>query len=301
MVHEVVSVSLGSRRGDQEVEAEFLGQRFRLRREGTDGDVRRAEQRIRELDGRVAAIGLGGIDLYLVAGGRRYVVRQALRLARAARTTPVVDGSLLKHTLERRAVRWLDDEGILPLRGRRTLLVSAVDRFGMAEALVERGADVLFGDLIFGLGLPIPIRTLGRLRLLARLMLPIVAWLPTTWFYPTGRAQEVNRPRGERFFRWAELLAGDFHYLHRHMPSQVEGAAVLTNTVRAHHREWLRERGVRLLITTTPELGGHSFATNLMEGVLVTLSGKRPEALTEAEVLSLLERLGWRPRVAPLL
>ena len=53
------------------VEAEFLGERFQIWREGTDGDLQRAIARIGELDGTVDAIGLGGIDLYLVAGGRR--------------------------------------------------------------------------------------------------------------------------------------------------------------------------------------------------------------------------------------
>ena len=55
--------------------------------------------------GQVDAIGLGGTDLYLVAGGRRYLIRQSARMAAAARVTPVVDGSGVKHTLERETIR----------------------------------------------------------------------------------------------------------------------------------------------------------------------------------------------------
>ncbi|MBI3911758.1 MAG: quinate 5-dehydrogenase [Armatimonadetes bacterium] len=297
---QVVSVSLGSRKGDLEVETEFLGQRFRIRREGTDGDFRRALERITALDGQVDAIGLGGIDLYVYAGGRRYTIRDAARLAARAQKTPVVDGSGIKHTLERQAVCWLDDQGVLPLRGCRTLLVSAVDRFGMAEALAERGADVIYGDLIFGLGLPIPIRSIGALRRLARAVLPIVTRLPFQWFYPTGKQQETFQRRSPRYYHWAELLAGDFHYVRRYLPPRVDGKVVLTNTVRAHHVEMLAQRGIRLLVTTTPEFGGHSFATNVMEGVLVALLEKRPAEATEKEYLDLLARLGWSPRLTPL-
>src|SRR5439155_7222130 len=153
----IVSVSLGSSSGDMRVETEFFGEPFRIEREGTDGDLRRAIARIAELDGQVDAIGLGGIDLYLVAGERRYVVREAAQMAAAARRTPVVDGSGLKHTLERETIRWLQREGVIDFRGRRVLMVAGVDRFGMAEALAEAGADLLFGDLVYGLGINLPV------------------------------------------------------------------------------------------------------------------------------------------------
>ena len=88
----VVSVSLGSSRRNMEAEVHLQGKRVLVQRVGTDGDMQRAEDMIRELDGKVDAFGLGGIDLYIWAGDRRYVFRDAQRLARAARLTPVVDG-----------------------------------------------------------------------------------------------------------------------------------------------------------------------------------------------------------------
>jgi hypothetical protein len=94
----VVSVSLGSSRRDSVAEVEVLGEKVVLERRGTDGDFQGAICLIRELDGKVDAIGLGGIDLYLVAGGRRYAIRDAQKLKEAAKKTPVVDGSGLKHT-----------------------------------------------------------------------------------------------------------------------------------------------------------------------------------------------------------
>src|SRR5690242_7942798 len=175
---QVVSVSLGASSGDMRVETEFLGEPFVVAREGTDGDLRRAIARIAELDAKVDAIGLGGIDLYLVSGGRRYVVSQAAKMAAAARRTPVVDGSGLKHTLERETIRWLQREGVIDFRGRRVLMVAGVDRFGMAEALAEAEADLLFGDLIYGLGIKVPVRGLKRVNRLAAMMLPLVCRLP---------------------------------------------------------------------------------------------------------------------------
>ncbi len=75
--------------------------------------MERARARIQELDGQVDALGLGGIDIYLYVGGEQFVIGDGLRLAEARPQTPVVDGSGLKNTLERRVVRELARQGHL--------------------------------------------------------------------------------------------------------------------------------------------------------------------------------------------
>lgn len=169
MPKHVVSVSIGSskRNSRAEIYVESLGETFVLERIGTDGSWEKAIELVRELDGKVDAFGLGGADLYVYAGNRRYTFRDAQRMADAARKTPMLDGSGLKHTLERHAVRLLDKE--IGWNNKKVLVPSAVDRFGLAEALDGAGARVLYGDLIFGLGLPIP---LYRLSLLQKNCLP---------------------------------------------------------------------------------------------------------------------------------
>src|ERR1700737_5029886 len=100
----VVSVSLGSSSRDHQADVELLGERFDISRVGTDGSIDRAIAKLKELDGTVDAIGLGGIDVYLYAGKDRYALRDGVRLLEAVKITPVVDGSGLKNTLERNAI-----------------------------------------------------------------------------------------------------------------------------------------------------------------------------------------------------
>ncbi len=292
MSKRVVSVSLGSSRRDHRAEVEVLGERIVLERIGTDGSFERAIALIRELDGEVDAIGLGGIDLYLIAAGRRYVIRDALRLARAAKKTPVVDGSGLKATLERRAIFELDKE--LGFAGKKVLIPSAVDRFGMAEAFYQVGARPLYGDIIFALGLPVGLTSPRQLAILARLFLPIFTKLPFEWLYPTGKKQEERKVDWRaRYFHWADVIAGDFLYIKRHLPDGMEGKIVVANTTTPEDLEFLRQRGVARLATTTPRLGGRSFGTNVMEAFMVALAGKHP--LNEAEYDEWIDRLGLHP------
>ncbi|MCS6950796.1 MAG: quinate 5-dehydrogenase [bacterium] len=296
----VVSVSLGSSKRDKVVEAEILGVPFRIERRGTDGDKARFRQLLTELDGKVDAIGVGGCDLHLWAQGRRYTFRDVQRLVAHVQHTPVVDGSGLKNTLERWAVGRIEQKGILDWSQQNVLLVSALDRFGMAEALAERAREIVFGDALFALGVPLPVRNIRTLASLARLILPVVVRLPFEWVYPTGAKQERNTPRWERYFRWADVIAGDWHYIRRYAPPQLRGKVVLTNTVRKADVAFLRERGAALLLTTTPVFGEETFATNVLEAVIVALTGSDPDDLRESDYHLWLSRLGWDVGVVEL-
>lgn len=293
----IVSVSLGSSTRDKKVTARFFDREVCIERRGTDGDMARAIQLIGELDGTVDAIGLGGIDLYLIAAGRKFVIHDALKMARAAKTTPVVDGSGLKHTLERRTVQWLQQHGVVDFQGKNVLLVSAVDRFGMAEALPALGATTRYGDLIFALGIPYMIKSLAGLKAVAWTFLPLICRMPFSLIYPTGEKQEKTSSKYGQYFAWADIIAGDFHFIRRYMPDRLDGKVIITNTTTENDVALLRERGAAMMISSTPEFDGRSFGTNVMEGVIVALAGKRPEEMTPQDYLDHLELLGWQPNV----
>jgi len=299
-VKRVVSISLGSSRRNKKVNANFFGEDFEIERVGADGDMDRFRQLVAELDGKVDAFGVGGTDIYVYAGNKRYVLHEIVRLMSGAKQTPYVDGSGLKNTLEREAVAWLQDQGIVDFRSMSVLMVCAVDRFGMAEAISTRAKSVVYGDLMFSLGIPIAIRSWEACQRLAHLLLPIAVRLPFKWIYPTGEKQEENTPKYTEYFRAADVIAGDFHFIRRYMPAELPGKIVLTNTITEEDTVELQRRGVHLLITTTPVFDGRSFGTNVMEAVLVTLLGRRPETLTPEDYMEKFRELHWTPAVREL-
>lgn len=300
----VVSVSLGSSRRDHKVVVDLLGESVEIARVGTDGDFDRALDLLREIDGKVDAIGLGGIDVYLFVRQKRFAIRDGLRLIEAVKVTPVVDGSGLKNTLEREVVRRLAAETSLLKKGARVLMVSSVDRFGMAEALSGMGCDVTFGDLIFTAGIPYPIKSTDELEELANRILPEIAKMPFHMIYPTGKKQdsqdEAKVKKFAGFYHDSEVIAGDFHLIKRFMPAGMNGQTVLTNTTTREDINFLKEKGVGTLVTTTPEYEGRSFGTNVMEAAMVAILGKPWEEITAKDYLDLLDRLGFRPRVLDL-
>lgn len=296
----VISVSLGSSRRDHSVETEISGEKFRIERIGTNGDLDKAISLVKHWDGKVDAFGMGGIDLYIVAGRQRYIFRDAQKIARAAKMTPIVDGSGLKNTLERKAVKYLAQKGIYDFTNKNVLLVCGVDRFGMAEALVEAGARVTFGDLIFGLNVPVPIRSLEALAAVSAVLGPIVSKLPFKYIYPTGSKQDVIFDKHGKYYEYNEVIAGDFHYIKTYLPKHLDDKVVLTNTVTRDDVDLLAQRGIKTLITTTPEFDGRSFGTNVMEAVLVALLGKPLNEITENDYLYILDKIGFKPRIVDM-
>jgi len=297
---EVVSVSLGSSTRDHTVEIVAGARRFRLSRVGTDGDLDEAARRIADLDGHVAAIGLGGIDIYLEAAGTRYPVRDGVRLQACAHVTPVVDGAGVKDTLERQAVEALAAEGVVG-PGTPVFLVSALDRFGMAEAFDAAGCRLACGDLMVTAGIPYPIESLAELADVARRVLPQFARLPFTMLYPTGKAQE-REPDGKLAdaFAAAAVVAGDFHLIRQHMPARLDGKTVVTNTTTAEDVADLARRGVARLVTTTPPMEGRTFGTNVIEAMGVAALGSPPGGAAPAEVARVLAELGIGPQARRL-
>lgn len=296
----VVSVSLGSSKRNHAVETEFLGEKFRIERIGTDGNWDEAINMIRSLDGKVDAFGMGGITLYIYVGNRRYVMKDAKKLLMEARKTPIVDGGGVKNILEKQSIERVAREGIVDFTDRHVLMVCGVDRLGMAQVLDALSDHIVFGDLIYGLKLPIRIRSLKGLERVARVIAPVVVNLPFDSLYPTGSKQEVIIPKFSKYYYEADIIAGDFLYIRRYLPERLDGKIIITNTTTKEDVELLRERGVKLLVTTTPEMEGRSFGTNVMEALLVSIIGKPADQITEDDYRSLLRELDFRPGVVYL-
>jgi predicted amino acid dehydrogenase len=299
----VVSISLGSAQRDYHFTTTVLGQRVEVRRIGANGDVSLATALIRDFDGKVDAIGLGGLSPVLRVGAARYPHREALRIAAAAVRTPVTDGGSLKGTLERWAVQQANVQQRGIFNYRRILITSGVERYALAEALAQYDSELRFADPIIHLGLSFlpPPRSLKQLELYAATTLPITALLPYRVLHPVALGQEGHDPRAEKLFAWADVIAGDFAFIRRFAPEELRGKVVLTDDPSPAEIEGLRRRGVATLITMTPPISEeHPFiATDALEAIALAVmeSGAPPD---EAALLDFIGRAGWRPTVQRL-
>lgn len=270
-----VSISIGSSKRNKSVEMELLGETILIERIGTDGNITRAAELYRELDGKVDAFGIGGTDLGFIVDGKFYLLHSIQSMIQYVHKTPLVDGNGLKILLESQAAQVLkknlEDSKIN--RPSKALMVSAADRWGLAVSFDQAGYECVFGDLMFALGVDIPIHSIPTMKVLASILIPVVSRLPFHWIYPIGESQEKRKPKWVDYFNWADVIAGDCHYIHRYMPDTLAGKIIVTNTTTENDRDFFQQAGIHALMTTTPILDGRSFGTNMMEAALVAVTG----------------------------
>ena len=296
-----VSISIGSSKRNKAVEVILLGEKVSIERIGTDGDMEAAALKYKELDGKVDAFGVGGADLSALVDGKSYPFYSVKPMVRFVRKTPLVDGGGLKNTLENKVAPFLDQKigDYINTRGRKVLVALGVDRWGLSRSFTDAGYETIFGDLMFGLEIPIAIHKLSQVKTLAALLMPVAGRLPFEWVYPTGEKQEKRTPKWGKYYEWATVIAGDCHYIKRFMPDNLPGKVIVTNTTTPEDVEAFRKAGVKYLVTTTPVLDGRSFGTNMMEAALVAVSEKgRP--LSWSELNEMLDKLGLEPQLQEL-
>jgi len=297
----IISVSLGSSKRDHKVQMSLLNESYIVERVGTDGDLRKAVALLKELDGKVDAIGLGGIDIYVYSRKGRFALKDGLKLKEAVSLTPVVDGSGLKNTLEREVIKYMQGDQRFSFPGKTVLMVCAMDRFGMAEAFMDAGCSMIFGDLMFALGKDTPIYSIDELADYAEKLLPEISKLPIGFIYPIGKKQELQpEEKYTEYYDRSDYIAGDYHFIRKHLPPALSGKTIVTNTITSVDMEELRNRGARYLVTTTPEFEGRSFGTNVLEAILLTILDKKWEDVTAGDYLSLISRLNLKPRIVEL-
>jgi len=296
-----VSISIGSSKRDKALEVELLGEKVLIERIGTDGDMEKAAQMYKDLDGKVDAFGVGGADLGAMVADKWYPLFSVQKMVRYIHKTPVVDGAGLKNTLEYRIATVIDARAgdYVQKLGRKAFVTLGVDRWGMTKSFIDSGYECIFGDLMFGLGLPFKVTSESSLKRLAAVLMPIAGRLPFEWIYPIGEKQEKRVPKWEKYYQWGTVIAGDCHYIKRHMPDKLEGKIIATNTTTPSDIEQFRKAGVKYVVTSTPVLEGRSFGTNMMEAALVAISGKN-RVLTRDELNQLLDKLGFEPQFQEL-
>lgn len=294
-----LSISLGSPYRDKQVELNLLKETVELQRLGTNGDEEKAYQLFCRYDGKVEAFGIGGINLHINTPWKSYPLYSGLKLIRDVKITPFTDGKGLQNVLES-TVMQKAEKRIKPfLKERTAFIVEAASRYGMLNSFFNAGYQCVYGDLMFALGIPIPIKSIRSMNRAIRMLMPVVGRLPISMIYSTGESQKENTPKYEKYFQAASVIAGDFLYIKKHLPGDMEGKIVVTNTTTPEDVEFLKTRGIKILITTTPVIDGRSFGTNALEASLIAASGKG-RVLRDEELVQILNESGIEPSIREL-
>jgi len=137
--------------------------------------------------------------------------------------------------------------------------------------------------------------------MVASTLLPVVTQMPFSWLYPLGSEQDKPpQPKWTKYYEESQVIAGDFLQIRAHMPEDLSGKIIVTNTTTSKNVEELQKRKLHILVTVTPRLEGRSFGTNVMEATLLALMDKPQADVTQADFLEMIKRIPLEPNIEVL-
>ncbi|MFH2019994.1 MAG: quinate 5-dehydrogenase [archaeon] len=263
----IIGISLASSSRDHKATIKIGKDNFSLERYGTDGDFKKARDLFLRYDDKASAFGLGGIDFYLGIN-KMHKMHAAWNLTNGLKT-PVFDGSGIKESIDTNSLEILSKK--IDFSTKKIFMVCACNRKGMAKYLEHKAGEIIYGDFMFGLKIPLAVRNLTMGEFLADMVLPIATRLPYKYLYPLKKKK--TQSKFQKYFDWADIIAGDFHYINRYS-NALHKKIVITTTITKPDIDSMRKKGASLLVITTPNLNGRSFGSNLIEALLYAKFGK---------------------------
>lgn len=277
----------------------LLGHEISVQHIGCNKNLEEMAAHIAELDGTVDAIALQGITRTLRLGKQTVPHSMAQPLFTIAEKTPVVDGSGVRATMERWAVRLAADAQPGIWARKRVLMVPLTNHYGLAQALGQYTEHVRYADSIIFFALPDPVG-IGRTGTLATIAKPALAQMKDFTFnriFPAAGTAGVSRSVAP--FEWADILAGDMGSIRRYTPASLKGKIIVTESATDSDIADLTARGAHGIVTTIPPMGNtlarHSAAT--FEASLVAIRPDKTVPLTENTYLNLMAELAWQPGI----
>ncbi len=292
---DVISISLGASRQDFEFEAEFLGERLRVRRIGTDGSLAKAQRLIRQWDGRAAAIGLGVVKDE-GAGWLREEARAARRLAACVHTSPATTGARVGEIFLEWALRHTQNKLGNYFNCAKVLFFHGAANQKLVAALAEVTDNFQFADPLLHLGVPKLLTSLEALALYQRGAHYVSGWRPPRAI-TEGMLSDWSRHVLRKAMASATVIVAPVHELDRFGIEELAGKTIVTSTVNDERSEQFRDKGVHLVVDGAPFLFGHALAPNLFDAMIVAASGKRADEILEDDYLEIIAGLDTEPRL----
>lgn len=295
----VVSVTMGSSKGDFTFQTKFLGQDFTVRRAGADGDESKAWELLRRYQSKADAIGLGMIRDHHDVGTRRIVHADTERMLGVVTRVPATTGAPLRRLLQVRAVRHVQKQLGSYFNNNKVLFLSGMVNYDMAVAMADYTSNLRFADAILRTGAPKMLTSLGQLEVYARGARLTENVLPLrTLSTVTPGLNAVNRNLVRKHIRDAHTVVGTFEDLAEFMTEgALEGKTVITSAVDDERFADFGRWQANLVVDVSPRLFDHVIGTNAIQAMILAALGTTSEELADADLEDIIRELAIKPRL----
>ena len=300
----VISISLGPSKYDYEFETEFLGQEFIIRRIGTDGSRKKAAEKLLEYDKKADAIGIGDIkpspsfvSSYLTRKHDDKIQALGKRIQ-----TPVTTGSALRDVSLEWSLRCVDHKFGDYFKNAKVLFLSGIRSYRIAKVMAEYTDNLTFADPVIENGISKFIHSIKGFEQYAKGTHDILEWLPgkrlTSSVVPLKKWNSYILSKAMQKATVIVVPGHKFHdYLKDTSIEELGGKTIITSTAYDDRIEFLKARGVDVVIDATPKVLERVVAPNVIEALILAALEKKSNNVHPDDLLEIISMQKMDPRV----
>ncbi len=311
---QIISISLGSSSDDYEFECEFLDQQFRVKRIGTDGDVDKASNLLQEWDYKADAFGLGSVKFPYTTDSKSMLkkvtdqvykvegyIDKVKRLG-SKNTSPVTTGNRLRNVAFEWAIRHIQFKLGQYFTNSRVFFVSGMYNYRIARVLSEFTENLTFADPVLENGVPKFLGSMKDLDLYSTGVHAVLKWVPSKRFASSAMVlRDWNQYILRKAMQRASIIVvpyyNFFQYLENCGVEELGGKTVITTTAYDDRIAFLKDRGVDVVIDTTPKILERVVGVNVLEAMIIAALNKPQDELTDDDILEIISNYKMDPRI----
>lgn len=279
----VVNVSFQGDEWDYDERVTVAGQRFRLVRVGTSGNVEAAQDSVRRWAEEADAIAVSGVREARAAGHDAGRTADLQRVKDTTTRIPVRDDSLLADIFQEWAIRRVEAEMPGYFANARIVVVGATTRERTVAVLREFTDNIIFDEAGHDFVLP------GRAK-----TNPITATTAEIGEFAWRHVPGIIKDQFSGPVGWvsgkvahvaaedADVIIGSFSELMRFGLPNLAGKAVITSTVSEERLATLSELGADLVVDVTPQPFGFMVVPAMYEAIVAATLPTGAELTTDA-------------------
>jgi len=300
----IISISLGTSERDYEITTKFLGQDFFIKRMGTDGDAREIVELLYDWEDQADAIGLAGIKFPSKIGVHRKAEKRDIRIKELSSELkiPVTTGEAFRNVAQEWVARYVQETHKNFFTNARVLILSGMTDYSVAAVLSGYTDNIQFADPVYEHGIPKFINTLKDMELYAKGIHDVLSLSPVKVISTSlPLVNEWNKYILRKAMQKATVLVvpyeGFYEYLDKCTLEELGGKIIITSTAYDDRVDFLRKRGVNVIIDSTPQILDRIVQVDVLEAMIVAALEKKEEELTNDDLLEVISEQGIHPRI----
>jgi len=303
-VKQIISINLGTSKDDYEFETEFLGQQFNVKRIGVDSDMEKAASLVLKWDKKADAIGIGNIKFPYNIGPKSLIRKHddTIKILGEKIETPVTSGNTLRDVSFEWALRFIDHKFTDYFKNSKVLFLSGMVNYKIAKVMAEYSDNLTFADPIRENGISKLIHSIKGLESYANGTNELLKWLPSKRLESSViPIKKWNQYVLRKAMQKATIIVVPFYNFYEFLKDatleELGGKTIITSTAYDDRVEFLKERGVDVIIDTTPKILQQVVGANVIEALILAALEKKQNRVHDDDLLEIISLQKMDPRI----